>query len=418
VPDRDPPGVAAGRELAYLVSQYPALSMAWLLREVAGLRRLGFRIEVASINGSARAGAALTGAEAEEAASTFYVKAQGISGALRAHVACLAGNPGGYLRGLRLVFSLSPTDVRRTALNLAYFTEALLIGPWMRRRGLAHLHVHLGSQGATVGLFVRRICGTGLSITFHGPDEFYDAPGFYLTEKVVAADFIVCISHFARSQLMRLSPAACWHKLVVSRLGVDVGRFSPSDEARDAGGAFRILCIGRLVPSKGQHLLVAAVERLVARGVDVRLELVGDGPDRESLQREAAERGVAGNVVFHGAVNQDGIRSLYAQADCFCLPSFAEGIPVVLMEAMACGVPCVTTHITGVPELIASGEDGLLVAPSDVDGLVEAIVRLQADPNLRARLGAAGRQRVVAEYELEQSVSRLAEVFRGRVPTP
>ena len=186
--------------LAYLVSSYPALSMAWLLREVLELRRLGVRIEVAAVNVPERARHAMTSQEAAEAACAYYLKAHGIHGGIGAHIQTVLRYPRGYLRGLILVLSLGGFDLTRLALNLMYFTEALMVGVWMRRVSLKHLHVHLASQAATVGLYVHRVFGIGYSITVHGPDEFFDVRGQYLEQKLAAAGFVCCISNYARSQ--------------------------------------------------------------------------------------------------------------------------------------------------------------------------------------------------------------------------
>jgi glycosyltransferase involved in cell wall biosynthesis len=265
-----------------------------------------------------------------------------------------------------------------------------------------------------VGLYVRRVFGFGFSITVHGPDEFYDAQGQYLAEKIAAADFILCISSYARSQLMLLSPYLHWNKFIVSRLGVDPQLFSPQPK-KAAPEVFEILCVGRLTPAKGQHLLIDAVERLAQQGRGIRLRLVGNGPDEASLRKQAAQIAILECIVFEGAVNQDRIRTLYAAADLFCLPSFAEGLPVVLMEAMAMGIPCVATQITGIPELIRNNIDGLLVPPSDLDALVEALASLMDDPALRQRLAGSGRARILEHYDLHRNVSELAGHFSERV---
>ena len=401
--------------IAYLVSQYPMLSMIFIIREVVQLRQLGFDIDVASINRADRGRAGLTDVEADEAARTYYVIPHGVRGALAAHARAIVGRPIAYGRGVLMALRLGRTDLRRVLMNLVYFTEALMVGAWMQRARQTHLHVHLGQQVATVGMFVKQVFGHGLSITVHGPDEFYDAQGQYLAQKVAAADFICCISFFARSQLMKQSAHEHWAKLVVSRLGVDPALFVPERVPR-SDDVFEILCVGRLTPAKGQHLLVQALTALLATGRRARLRIVGDGVDRPSLESLVARSALGDSVVFEGAVNQDRIRSLYARADCFCIPSFAEGIPVVLMEAMAMEIACVTTHITGIPELIRHGIEGLLVAPSDVDGLVAALASLIDDPALRSRLGQAGRRRVLADYDLGANVDALAAVFRQRVP--
>jgi glycosyltransferase involved in cell wall biosynthesis len=410
----DRSGAQPTPSLAYLVSTYPTLSMTFVLREVLALRELGFRVETASINRPERAAEDLTEDERDEYFQTYYIKQHGLAGAAAAKLQTVFGNFGGYWRGVRLAFRLAGLDLRRLYLNLMYFIEALMVGQWMKRKGLRHLHVHLASQAASVGLFVRTVFGFGYSLTVHGPDEFYDAGRQMLVQKIAAADFICCISSFARSQLMMLSPYEHWSKFVVSPLGIDPETFVPKP-GRAAPERFEVLCVGRLTPAKGQHILIDALEKLTQEGRQVRLRLVGSGPDEASLRAHAARSAAGDCVVFEGAINQDRIRESYAAADAFCLPSFAEGLPVVLMEAMAMGIPCVTTRIAGIPELIRDGLDGLLVPPSDLDALVTALARLMDDAKLREQIGKSGRARVVEHFDLRRSVERLARIFAERV---
>jgi glycosyltransferase involved in cell wall biosynthesis len=387
--------------------------MIFVLREVLRLRALGFRIETASINRPDRPPSRMTAEENAEAARTYCVKGHGLGGALAAHLGSVFGNFGGWLRGFSLLVRLAGPDLKRLFFHLMYFTEALMVGRWMRREQLTHLHCHLGQQAATVGLYVKRIFGFGYSITVHGPDEFFDARGQCLREKIAGADFIVCISSFARSQLMYLSTATDWPKMEVVRLGVDPSLFAPV--AHTAGDFFEVLCVGRLTPAKGQHLLIDAVERLAAKGRHVRLRLVGSGPDELSLRRRADRSRIPDRIVFEGAVNQDRIRTFYSAASAFALPSFAEGIPVVLMEAMAMGIPCVSTRIAGISELIRDGVDGLLAVASDVDELTDALARLMDAPELRRKLAESGRRRVLEHYDLDRNVAQLARVFAARI---
>lgn len=407
------------RSIAYLVSRYPTLSMIFVLREVVLLRALGFRIETASINPPDRPPERLTPQESEEAKRTYCIKRHGISGALAAHLKTLVQNPAGYLRGLALVFSLGRLDLARLFLDFMYFSEALMVGQWMRRNRQSHLHVHLASQAASVGLFVCRIFRFGYSITVHGPDEFYDAKGLYLAHKIAAADFIVCISSYARSQLMYLSPYEHWNKFHVCRLGIDPHLFSPPERpahlSSTSDGVFEILCVGRLTPAKGQHLLIDALSRLVAQGRNVRLRLAGNGPDEPSLRAQTQRLNLTDRVIFEGAVNQDRIRSVYAQADLFCLPSFAEGLPVVLMEALSMRIPCVTTTITGNPELITNGIEGILVPPSDLDALVVALETLIENDGLRSYMTQNGRKRVLDQFDLRTNVEKLAAIFAEHI---
>jgi glycosyltransferase involved in cell wall biosynthesis len=400
--------------IGYLISQYPAVSHTFILREILELRRLGFTIKPASINPPDRPPEQLTAAEREEALTTWCVKSQGVAGALSALAGMLLSNPKGLWRGFRHALKLGGLDLRKLALYLAYFVEAVMLGRWMEREKLTHLHVHFATPAASVGLLTKTMFPIGYSFTVHGPDEFYDAPGYRLTEKLQGADFVIGISHYARSQIMKLSPVEHWNKYEVCRLGVDPDRFTPADP-RQVGEMFELLCVGRLTPAKGQHILLGALRRLLDAGRKTRLTLVGNGPDRGSLESQVQRLGLSDAVVFTGAVNQDRILAYYAQADAFVLPSFAEGLPVVLMEAMAMAVPCVTTQITGVPELIENGVNGSLVAASDIEGLAQAIGFLIDHPEESRRLGLAGREKVLQDYRLDLSVSRLAEIFAGRL---
>ncbi len=403
-----------GIRLAYLVSRYPAVSHTFILREVLQLRAQGFELHVASINSPDRPSDRLTAEERAEAEATWYVKAAGAAGALRAHLATIATRPGAWLRGLAFALRLGGADLKGLLYAVFYFIEAAMIGQWMQRCGVRHLHVHFATPAAHVALIAAQMFPITYSITVHGPDEFYDVSQYRLTEKIHGASFICTIGAFARSQLMKLSPVTEWDKYEVSPLGVDPAAFSPRP-FRDEPEQFELICVGRLVPAKGQHILISAMELLARQGRNILLRLVGDGPDRPSLEAQVARLGLRERVIFEGAVNQDRIRDLYGRADLFVLASFAEGIPVVLMEAMAMEIPCVTTFITGIPELIRDQVDGLLVAPSGIEELAEAIGRLMDDAELRRRLGKQGRLRVMDRYDLNRNTMRLAEIFRRRL---
>jgi len=400
--------------IAYLVSQYPAYSHTFILREVLQLRQFGVDIAVASINAPDRPFDKLTEVERTEAEQTFYVKAQGMAKAAAALGKTLTTQPAGLLRGLKHAFTLGGWDIKRLLYHGFYLLEAVLVGQWMRSKNLGHLHVHFATPAASVGMLVKTVFGTSFSFTVHGPDEFYDAAGYNLPEKILAADFIFCISHYARSQVMKLSPVQAWAKLDVCRLGVDPERFTPAPKIK-VNCQCELLCVGRLTSAKGQAILLEAVAALQSQQVPVRLTLVGMGPDGQSLKAYAEQLGISGQVRFTGAVDQDHILGYYQTADIFVLPSFAEGLPVVLMEAMAMEIPCITTAITGVPELIQNGEDGLLVAASDCEGLAAAIRQLASDPDLRRTIGQAGRNKVLAEYDLYKNTRHLFEMLDKRL---
>jgi colanic acid/amylovoran biosynthesis glycosyltransferase len=404
----------ARASLAYLVSEYPGVSHTFILREIRRLRAMNSDIRVASINQCRRPTAQLTEEERQEMAATYYVKKAGVSGALRAHWFVLASRPIAYLRGLGFALRLAGGDIKRLLFAIFYFVEAVMLGRWMERQGLRHVHVHFANPAAQVALIASRVFAIRYSLTVHGPDEFYDTQGHNLTEKVAGASFVCCISYFAISQLKLLSPSSEWSKFELTPLGVDPKVFAPCP-FRFVPEPFEILCVGRLVAAKGQHILLEAIDRLVHKDFRVRLRLVGDGPERKPLELEVRRRGLSEHVIFEGSVNEDRIREFYRGADAFVLASFAEGVPVVLMEAMAMEIPCVTTYVGGIPQLIQNEVDGLLVAPSDVNALTSAIERLIGDPALRIRLATAARERVFKHYNLGPNVSRLRAIFDTRL---
>lgn len=399
--------------MAYLISRYPAVSHTFILREIERLRQLGFEIGVASVNAPDRSKEKMTRQERNEQACTYYVKQHGLRGALAAH---LRGwmRPVSYLKGLAYALKLGGWNLKSILFGFFYFTEALMIARWMKANHFEHLHVHFATAAANVGLVLKAFHPCTLSFTVHGPDEFYDAKGQWLSEKIAAVDFLVCIGRFARSQMMQLSPGRHWHKFEICPLGVDPDLFLPVSKTHTEE-PFTILCVGRLTPAKGQRVLIESCRLMQDRGLDFRLVMVGAGPDEADLKTRVVELGLASRVEFTGPLNQDQVMKHYARADAFALPSFAEGIPVVLMEAMASGVPCVTTRITGIPELIRDGVDGLLVTPSDSNELADALEALMRDPELRQDLAREGRARVLAEYDLNHNVERLAEVFKRRL---
>ena len=250
-------------------------------------------------------------------------------------------------------------------------------------------------------------------MTVHGPAEFRDER---LAQKLEQADFVVCISDFARSQLMARVNEEHWPKLRVVRCGVDGTKFLPSSPVTDAAeDRLNVLTVGRLVPQKGHGVLLQAIAALLGTGVDLHLTVVGAGPRASTLRCLANDLGVDGHVSWIGAVGQDEIREYYRAADIFCLASFDEGVPVVLMEAMACEVPVIATRIAGIPELVKDGVSGLLVPPARPDLLAEALSSLLCDDALRRQLGVAGRERVLGAYDLRCAASLLAECFQRQL---
>lgn len=303
-------------------------------------------------------------------------------------------------------------DLSKAARNFFYFTEALIVGRWMQSRNLSHIHIHFSS---TVGLMMARTFPITISITIHGPAEFEEPQSFHLREKIEAATFICAVSNYGRSQLMKASDPSQWGKFETIPLGIDPAMFMPGSKSSVEGTNFDVISVARLSREKAQHTLIQAIARLVQEGRRVRLRLVGEGPDRRDLEKQILACGLSHTVLLEGSLNQDQLKALYRESDAFALASFAEGVPVVLMEAMAMEIPCVATWITGVPELIQDGLNGLLVAPSNVDQLAAAIARLMDDPDLRGRIAKSGRCTVLEHYNLSKNTALLANVFEKRI---
>jgi colanic acid/amylovoran biosynthesis glycosyltransferase len=401
------------KRIAYLVSQYPALNHSYILREIRELRRSGWDVHVASISADARQVAQLTEQEREERSRTWYVKSQGVTGALRAHFVALTTQSRAYFRGLRYALVLDGFNPAKTIRNLFYFTEALLVGQWMQKCALRHVHIHFAS---TVGLLLAKPFPVSISITIHGPAEFEQPAGFHLREKIEAAEFVCAISDYGRAQLMKSCDSGQAEKLETVRLGIDpeqfVGRAQPPLER----SVFEVISVGRLAPEKAQRVLIDALAQLVGEGRGVRLRIVGEGPERGALEQHIADTKMSEVVRLEGALNQDQLKTLYRESDAFALASFAEGVPVVLMEAMAMEIPCVATRIAGIPELIQDGVDGLLATPGNTGEMATALAKLMGDRELRVQIGRAGRQKIIEKYNLSKNTALLAEVFERRVP--
>jgi len=396
--------------VAYLVSRYPAVSHTFILREIRELRKNGIEIFTFSINGLDHPFEKLTREEQEEAQRTYFVKRRALYDLLPAHLGTMLTAPWRYLRGLFFALGLGGLDLRKKIYGVFYFFEAVMIGWRMKRECFSDLHVHFANPAATVAMIVSKVFPVAFSMTVHGPTEFEDTENSYLRQKIKGAAFLCCISEFAKKQLMKASEPSEWGKMKVLPLGIETEKFCPSPSAGEQV-PFEILCVGRLVRDKGQRILIAAIDRLVRAKENVILRLVGDGPDRTELEQEAAKRSLKKNVLFEGNVNQDQILDYYRKAGVFVLASFAEGVPVVLMEAMAMEIPCVSTVVAGIPELIENGKSGTLVPPGDELALANAIIQFLKDPDLRRKTGAEGRRRVIEKYNLEQNMKKKAAYF-------
>ena len=409
----------AGLRIAYLLSRYPAISHTFLLEEVLGLRARGLHIETASINAPDRNLSELSSREVDEAGRTHYVQGKTRFSAMGTLAGILLRQPAAVFRGIRTVFGIRDLTALRRVYWFFYLAEALLLGRWMAERGLKHLHVHFGGPVASVGLLASAAWQIPFSLTIHGPEELLDLSYNHLREKVERASFVFCISDFCRSQLCQLMAPEHWHKLHVLRLGVDPAIFSPiiGPSCTSRSGVLHAVCIGRLVPAKGHQTLLEALLLLRAHTVTMQLVLIGGGPEMPRLQAFVQAHQLSDCVNFTQALSHDEALAHLRKADLFVLASFAEGIPVALMEAMALGIPCVSTFVAGIPELIRDGVDGLLVPPGNAQALAEALLVLTTDRPRRLAMGEAARRKVVDQYNLPCNHERLGEAFERLLTT-
>ncbi len=407
------PPLPRGLRIGYLLSQYPAISHTFLLHEVLGLRARGLHLQTASINRPDRPLGSLPPSEAAEAETTCYIKSGTLLLSLWNVLRTSFASPRVALRGLVAVITLPRLTLRKRIQWLFYLAEALLVGRWLRAHRLSHLHVHFGGPVASVGMLASIAWGIPYSLTVHGPEELLNHDSYHLREKLRQASFVLCISDFCRSQLYQLTPPAHWHKFHVCRLGVDPAILTPalrrSTSASDA--TLKLACTGRLVAAKGHHTLLQALVLLQRLGLTLETTLIGDGPERESLESFADQNGLTPMLHFTGALSYAEALAHVRRADLFVLASFAEGVPVAFMEAMALAIPCVGTSIAGIPELIRTGQDGLLVPPANPQELADALQSLLLDPVLRRRLGASARERIVSIYNLPLNHERLIGLF-------
>jgi glycosyltransferase involved in cell wall biosynthesis len=403
--------------IGYLLSQYPAVSHTFFLQEVVGLRTRGVHIETASINRPDRPSSRLPQNEAAEARRTLYIKDDRHWRMLRKLAGVVVRRPLVVLRGLNAVRKVEGLTLRQRGFWLFYLAEALLVGRWMKKRRLDHLHVHFGGPVASVGMLASIAWKIPYSLTIHGPEELLDTKSYQLREKLAQAKFVFCISDFCRSQLYAITSPAEWSKFSVIRLGVDPLVLTPPSRPNAfsmRNETLKLVCTGRMVPAKGHMILLEAIKLLRERGVDLQTVLIGGGPELAPLQNFVLRHNLADCVSFTKALSHPETLAHLRRADLFALASFAEGIPVALMEAMSLGLPCISTNIAGIPELIRSGVDGLLVPAGNPVALAQAIESVLSDHILRRSLGASARQRIINQYNLPLNQELLAHTLRQK----
>jgi len=394
--------------VAYFINQYPKVSHSFIRREILALERLGIPVQRIALHGW---DAEVVDAEdARERSRTRYVLQSGVAGLLLPTLAVMLRSPGRFIAALVLALRMGWRADRPLPYHLVYLAEASRILLWLRESGARHLHAHFGTNSAEVAMLTHVLGGPPYSFTVHGPEEF-DKPQFIgLAEKVRRASFVVAISSFGRSQLFRWVDCLAWPKVKVVHCGLD--RAFHAVAPTDPSVAPRLVCVGRLCEQKGQLLLVEAAHRLMQQGVPLELVLAGDGEMRDEIERLIEARGLHEQVRITGWLSSAQVRDEILASRALVLPSFAEGLPVVIMESMALRRPVVSTYVAGIPELVREGESGWLFPAGDLQALVAAMAAcLAASPEQLARMAESAHARVLARHDIDTEAAKLAALF-------
>lgn len=395
-------------KLFYLVNQYPKVSHAFIRREIAALEQQGLDIVPCSIR-PCDAQSLSDEQDKQDAQRTRVILDAGLVGLVLAGIGQLLRARARLIRAIAVAIAMGRKSERGVLVHLIYLLEACLLVQWMGKQHATHVHAHFGTNPAAVAHLAKTIANVTYSFTLHGPEE-YDRPGsLSLDRKVADASFIATVSSFGRSQLYRWCDYEHWHKIKVVRCGVDDAFLH--GEPKPVPTEPNLVCVGRLCEQKGQSLLVEAMAKLRDDGVSATLTLVGDGEMRPNIETLIDQHDMSDRITITGWQSGDQIRDHLECARAMVLPSFAEGLPVVIMEALARKRPVITTYIAGIPELVTP-ECGWLVPAGHVDALADAMRQaVLAEPDMLAAMGESGRSRVAQMHNIQSIAGQLAQYF-------
>ena len=398
--------------IAYLVNQYPKVSHSFIRREIAGIEACGIQVARFSIRSC---GSELVDEEDKrELEKTRFVLGIGKVGLLFALLRVAITRPIRFLSALWLMIQVGRKSDRGVLRHLAYLAEACVLLGWFSELGIAHVHAHFGTNSTTVAMLCRALGGPPYSFTVHGPEEFDKAEAIALTEKIKRAAFVVAISSFGKSQLYRWCEHEQWSKIQVIHCGVD--DMFLTQAPIPVPDQPRLVCVGRLCEQKGHLLLLEAAGQLVAEGLSFMLVLVGDGPLRTEIETMITRLGLQDHVEITGWASNSEVHQHILASRAMVLPSFAEGLPVVVMEALALSRPVISTYVAGIPELVEPEICGWLVPPGSVEALTNAMrTALQLPVEKLEQMGRVGAFRVAQQHDAAIEASILAALFRSNI---
>lgn len=397
--------------VAYVVNRYPAVSHTFIRREIEGLEAEGHEVERVTVRRVPDAEVPDPVDQAEQR-RTHVLLADGWRGVALASERVARRRPVAFAKALDVARRLGTRSIQGPWKTGAYLAEACRLAEICEDRRVDHVHAHFGTNPAAVAMLSHALGGPPFSFTVHGPEEFDRPELLHLREKIEAASFVVGVSSFGRSQLYRWTDVHQWSKVGVVRCGVDASFLAT--EPSPVPNAPRLVCVGRICEQKGQLLLVEAAAALARDGLQFELVLVGDGEMRADVERAAASLGITNRIRITGWASGDRVREELLAARAMVLPSFAEGLPVVLMEALALGRPVLTTYIAGIPELVTPGEHGWLFPAGSVTALADAMRScLESSPTELTEMGRRGRARVAELHDSRRNAATLARLFEA-----
>lgn len=394
--------------IGYLINTYPRPSHSFIRREIAALENEGLEIHRFAMRGDG--GALSDPADLAEHARTERVLEAGAARLLADLAGRGAASPAQFAAALRLARRRARAGEGSLARQLIYLAEGARVAGRARALGLAHVHAHFGTNSARVAAYARLLGGPRFSFTVHGPEEFDNPQALDLGGKLALAEFCVAVSSYGRSQLCRWAAPGDWDKVHVVHCGLDLARWAEPQPLPP--GPFHMVAVGRFAEQKGFGLLIRAFALAWRRNPALRLSLVGDGELRPQVESLIAAEGMGKAVRLLGWQDEAGVRAAMDAAHALVTPSFAEGLPVVIMEAMACARPVIATYIAGIPELVRPGLEGWLVPAGDAAALAETMLQAaEAAPDALAAMGARARARVMERHDIRESARRLAALF-------
>jgi colanic acid/amylovoran biosynthesis glycosyltransferase len=399
-------------KVAYLVNQYPKVSHSFIRREILGVEACGVDVHRFAIRACREE--LVDDADRQELQKTRIVLDAGGLYLLTQMIAVAIRRPRRFWRALGLVMKLGPRSERGLLLHCVYLAEACVLLHWLKSAGIQHVHAHFGTNSTTVALLCEALGGPAYSFTAHGPEEFDKVTALALPEKIRRAAFVVAISSFGKSQLYRWCDAPHWGKIQEVHCGLDESFLG--QVASPVPDVPQFICVGRLSEQKGQFLLLAAVAQLAAMGEVFQLILIGDGPLRPAIEAFIEQHRLQGYVKLMGWASNATVRQAILESRVLVLPSFAEGLPVVLMEALALRRPVITTYIAGIPELVEAKTCGWLITPGSVEALVQAMQQALATPvEVLTQMGNVGAERVVVQHAIATESQKLAHLFESSI---